>query len=72
MRSDGAARHFRLRLSDARSDSMRPAIDLICAGVALPVRRALPATLASCFVGGFSGVDFLAIGIFLLIFHNWT
>jgi hypothetical protein len=38
----------------------------------LPVRRALPATLASCFVGGFSGVDFLAIGIFLLIFRNWT
>jgi hypothetical protein len=51
---------------------MRPAIDLICAGVALPVRSALPATLASCFVGGFSGVDFLAIGIVLLIFHSWT
>jgi len=40
---------------------MRPAIERIWAGVALPVRSALPATLASCLVGGFSGVVFLAI-----------
>jgi hypothetical protein len=40
---------------------MRPAIDRICAGDALPLRSALPATLASSFVGGFSGVDFLAM-----------
>ena len=37
---------------------MRPAIDRICVGVALPVRIALDATLASAFVGGFSGVVF--------------
>jgi len=40
---------------------MRPAIDRICAGDPLPVRSALPARLASSFVGGFSGVDFLAM-----------
>jgi hypothetical protein len=41
---------------------MRPAIERICAGVALPVRSALPARLASRLVGGFPGVVFLAIG----------
>jgi hypothetical protein len=45
----------------ARSDSIRPAIERICAAVAFPVRRALPAMLASARVGGFSGVVFLAM-----------
>jgi hypothetical protein len=40
---------------------MRPAMDRICVGVALPVRSALPAMVASALVGGFSGVVFLAI-----------
>jgi hypothetical protein len=40
---------------------MRPPIDRICAGVALPVLMALDATLASALVGGFSGVVFLAM-----------
>jgi hypothetical protein len=40
---------------------MRPAMDRICVGVALPVRSALPAMLASALLGGFSGVVFLAI-----------
>jgi hypothetical protein len=53
--------HFRLRLREARSDSMRPAMERICAGDALPVRSALPARLASCLLGGLSGVDFLAM-----------
>jgi hypothetical protein len=49
------------RFNAARSDSMRPAMDRICVGVALPVRSALPAMLASALLGGFSGVVFLAI-----------
>jgi hypothetical protein len=49
----------------ARSDSIRPAIDLICARVAFPVRSARPAMLASILVGGFSGVVFLAMGLIL-------
>jgi len=52
---------FLARFTAARSDSMRPAIDRICVGVALPVRSALPAMLASALLGGFSGVIFLAI-----------
>jgi hypothetical protein len=36
-------------------------MDRICVGVALPVRSALPAMLASALLGGFSGVVFLAI-----------
>jgi hypothetical protein len=36
-------------------------MDLICAGVAFPVRSARPAMLASILVGGFSGVVFLAM-----------
>jgi hypothetical protein len=52
---------FLVRLTAARSDSMRPAIERICAGVAFPVRRALPAMLASASVGGFSGVVFIAM-----------
>ena len=35
---------------------MRPAMDRICVGVALPVRSALLAMLASALLGGFSGV----------------
>ena len=49
------------RFTAARSDSMRPAMDRICVGVALPVRSALPAMLASALLGGFSGVVFLDI-----------
>jgi hypothetical protein len=44
---------------------MRPAIERICVGVALPVRRALPAMLASALLGGFSGVVFLVIDFVL-------
>jgi hypothetical protein len=51
---------------------MRPAIERIWAGVALPVRSALPATLASCLVGGFSGVVFLAIGKLLEVVFSPT
>jgi hypothetical protein len=40
---------------------MRPAIERIWAAVALPVRRALPAMLASVLVGGFSGVVFFVM-----------
>ena len=36
-------------------------MDRIWVGVALPVRSALPAMLASALLGGFSGVVFLAI-----------
>lgn len=50
-----------MRFNAARSDSIRPAIDRIWVGVALPVRSALPAMLASALLGGFSGVVFLAI-----------
>jgi hypothetical protein len=49
------------RFTAARSDSIRPAMDRICVGVALPVRSALPAMLASALLGGFSGVVFLDI-----------
>ena len=54
----------------ARSDSMRPAMDRICVGVALPVRSALLAMLASPLLGGFSGVVFLAI--LVLPFEGFT
>jgi hypothetical protein len=54
---------------------MRPAIDRICAVDALPVRNALPATLASSLVGGLSGVDFLAmcasVHPWLLLLEAW-
>jgi len=49
------------RFTAARSDSIRPAMDRICVGVALPVRSALPAMLASALLGGLSGVVFLDI-----------
>jgi hypothetical protein len=52
---------FFARFNAARSDSIRPAMDRICVGVAFPVRSALPAMLASALVGGFSGVLFLAM-----------
>ena len=61
LNSDVVDQRLLVRFSAARSDSMRPAMDRICVGVALPVRSALPAMLASALVGGFSGVVFLAI-----------
>ena len=61
---DGVPKEYEGAKSEA-STGPATIIERICAGVALPVRSALPATLASCLVGGFSGVVFLAIGSLL-------
>jgi hypothetical protein len=48
--------YFFLRAAAARSDSIRPAIERIWAGVAFPFESAPPAMLAVRLLGGFSGV----------------
>jgi hypothetical protein len=53
---------FRSRLATAdRSDSIRPAIDRVTAGLAFPVLSGGDALLPILLDGGFSGVVFLAI-----------
>jgi hypothetical protein len=48
-----------------RSDSIRPAIDRVTGGLAWPVRRGEAALLPIALDGGFSGVVFLLIAVFL-------
>jgi hypothetical protein len=61
-RTPGSSAFFDpFRTTAERSDSMRPAMDRVSAGVALPVASARPAALAALLAGGFSAVVVLAI-----------